>query len=263
MAEGTPQPAAVPEQPIAENEQVKALLALLKDNNTPGYEEFAKLIGHVSEMEQRLSEATEELKAMRQEMQGLQNHSLKDTLQKNCKAMEENITAMRQRLSKLKKQIIDGCKSILADFKERGAVALNGITGFLHLRPALESIQNGAEKSMQASDSAVARIDAFSTEYHEAGRHLKNMGRTLQGKPAEAEAKENGKIARVFKGAFKVERALISSISRSAERALNTLARLEQTAERRPSVLKAMREQAAKTEPAKKQPAPSRDKESR
>ena len=36
MAEGTPQPAAVPEQPIAENEQVKALLALLKDNNTPG-----------------------------------------------------------------------------------------------------------------------------------------------------------------------------------------------------------------------------------
>ena len=30
-------------QPIAENEQVKELLALLKDNNTPGYEEFARL----------------------------------------------------------------------------------------------------------------------------------------------------------------------------------------------------------------------------
>lgn len=35
-------------QPIAENEQVKELLALLKDNNTPGYEEFAKLIEHVT-----------------------------------------------------------------------------------------------------------------------------------------------------------------------------------------------------------------------
>lgn len=73
-------------QPIAENEQVKELLALLKDNNTPGYEEFAKLIEHVTGMEQRLSEATEELKAVRQEMQGLQNHSLKDALQKSCKA---------------------------------------------------------------------------------------------------------------------------------------------------------------------------------
>ena len=70
-------------QPIAENEQVKELLALLKDNNTPGYEEFSKLIEHVTGMEQRLLEATEELKAVRQEMQGLQNHSLKDALQKS------------------------------------------------------------------------------------------------------------------------------------------------------------------------------------
>ena len=145
----------------------------------------------------------------------------------------------------------------------RGAVALNGITQFLHVRPVLESIQSAAEKSMQANNRAVARIDAFSTEYHEMERHLKNMGRAIQGKPAETDAKENGKIARVFKGAFKVEGALISSINRNAEWALNTLARLEQTAERRPSVLEAMREQAAKTEPAKKQPASSHDKESR
>lgn len=95
-------------QPIAENEQVKELLALLKDNNTPGYEEFAKLIEHVTGMEQRLLEATEELKAVRQEMQGLQNHSLKDTLQKSCKAMEMNISVMRHRLSELKGQIING-----------------------------------------------------------------------------------------------------------------------------------------------------------
>ena len=104
-------------QPIAENEQVKELLALLKDNNTPGYEEFARLIGHVTEMEQRLSEATEELKAMRREVQGLQDHSLKDSLQKSCKAMEASVAAMRQRLSKLKEQIIDGCRHILTDFK--------------------------------------------------------------------------------------------------------------------------------------------------
>ena len=140
---------------------------------------------------------------------------------------------------------------------------MNGITQFLHVRPVLESIQSAAEKSMQVSNRAVARIDAFSTEYHEMGRHLKNMGRAIQGKPAETDAKENGKVARVFKGAFKVEGALISSINRNAEWALNTLARLEQTAERRPSVLEAMREQAEKTEPAKKQPAPSHDKESR
>lgn len=105
-------------QPIAENEQVKELLALLKDNNTPGYEEFSKLIEHVTGMEQRLLEATEELKAVRQEMQGLQNHSLKDALQKSYTAMEANISVMRHRLSELKGQIINGCRNILADFRE-------------------------------------------------------------------------------------------------------------------------------------------------
>lgn len=139
-------------QPIAENEQVKELLALLKDNNTPGYEEFSKLIEHVTGMEQRLLEATEELKAVRQEMQGLQNHSLKDALQKSYTAMEANISVMRHRLSELKGQIINGCRNILADFRERGTVALNGITQFLHVRPVLESIQSAAEKSMQASN---------------------------------------------------------------------------------------------------------------
>ena len=77
MAEGTTQPAAVPEQPIAENEQVKALLALLKENNSAGYEDFAKLIESVTAMESRLSMAVGELEAMREDLQPLSKRLLK------------------------------------------------------------------------------------------------------------------------------------------------------------------------------------------
>lgn len=246
--------------PIVENEQVKALLALLKDNNAAGYSEFSSLIGHVTEMEQRLFEATQELKAMRQEMQ---NHSLKGSLQKTYKALEANAAVMGQRLFKLKEQIIGGCKNILTDFKERGAVALDGITQFLHLRPALESIQKVAENSIQSSDRATARIDAFSAEYHEAGQHLKNMGRTLRGKPAKQDIKESGKIAGALKAVIYKERSCVSTIKDSAERSLETLDRLAQIAQRRPSVLKTMREQAAKTEPIKSQAVKANDIEGR
>ena len=44
--------------PIAENEQVKALLALLKENDSPAYVDFAKLIESVTGMENRLSIAS-------------------------------------------------------------------------------------------------------------------------------------------------------------------------------------------------------------
>ena len=171
--------------------------------------------------------------------------------------------AMRQRILELKGQVIEGCKNILKDFADRGAVALNGVSRFLRLGPALEAVQAAAEKTVQSSDRAVSRIDAFSTEFHEAGRHLKNMGRSIQGKPAQAEAKENGRVADAFKGAFRIERAFASAIGENVGLSLNALARLEQRAQRRPSVLEAMREQAAKAAPVKNRPEASYGKGSR
>lgn len=248
---------------VEENEQVKALVVLLMGKDPAGGRELEELAGQVASMERRLDAALEELGAMRQKIQEVQDRSLKAVLQKSCKALEGNVDAMRQRILELKGQVIEGCKNILKDFADRGAVALNGVSRFLHLKPALEAVQTAAEKVVQSSVRAVSRIDAFSTEFHEAGRHLKNMGRSIQGRPVQAEVKENGRIAEAFKGAFKIERAFASAIGENVELSLNALARLEQRAERRPSVLAAMREQAAKAAPIKNQPEPSHDKGSR
>lgn len=246
-----------------ENDQVKALVVLLMGKDPAGGRELEELAGQVASMERRLDAALEELGEMRQKIQEVQDRSLKAVLQKNCKALEGNVDVLRQRILELKGQVVEGCKNILKDFADRGAVALGGVSRFLHLKPALEAVQAAAEKVVQSSDRAAARIDAFSTEFHEAGRHLKNMGRSIQGRPTQAEAKENGRVADAFKGAFKIERAFASAIGENVGISLNALARLEQRAERRPSVLGAMRERAAKLEPARNQPATSHDKGSR
>ena len=263
MAEETTQTVDGTGQPIAENEQVKALLTVLEENNAPGYRELAELVSHVSGMERQLSEALGELQDMRRKMQEPEDRSLKAILQKSCKGLEGNVDAMRSRLSELKAQIVERCRNMLEDFKERGAVALNGAARFFHLKPALEAVRDAAENSIQACAGAVSRLDAFSKEYHEAGLHLKNMGRTLMGKPAGTEAKGSGKVAEAFTGAFVLESAFAAAVSRGAERSVSALARLERAAERRPSVLKAMREQAAKAAPVKSQPEVSHDRGSR
>lgn len=139
------QAAAGSGQPIAENGPVQELLALLKENNPAGYQEFSKLIESVSLMESRLAVAVGELEAMRGDLQKMQNHSLKAALQNACRSMEDNISLMQQRLAEVKEKIFEGCKNVLADFKERGTVALNGIARFLHLRPALEAVRQSAE----------------------------------------------------------------------------------------------------------------------
>ncbi len=249
--------------PIAENEQVKALLALLKENDSPAYADFAKLIESVTGMEDRLSIAVGELAAMREDLQKMQDRSLKASLQKTCKTLEGNIASMQQKLSELKGKIVEGCRHILEDFKERGTIALNGLANFLHLKPALEAIRQGAENHQQVSNRAMERIDAFVSEYHEAGKHLKNMRLALMGKEPVQQAKTGGEIARYVKAPYRASRACMGAMKKNAEKAMAALEKLEQAAEHRPSVLESMREQAAKLEPAKNQPAPSHDKGSR
>lgn len=263
MAEERQQTDLGTETPIAENEQVKALLALLKENNSPAYADFAELIESVTGMEKRLSIAVGELSAMREDLQRMQDRSLKTSLQKTCKALEGNISSMQQKLSELKGKIVEGCRHILADFKERGTAALNGITHFLHLKPALEAVRQGAENHQQASSRAMEKIDAFASEYHEAGKHLKNMRLALMGKEPVQQAKTGGEIARYVKAPYRASRACMGALKKNAEKAMAALEKLEQAAERRPSVLAAMREQAAKAAPIKNQPEPSHDRGSR
>ena len=257
------QAAAGSGQPIAENGPVQELLALLKENNPAGYQEFSKLIESVSLMESRLSVAVGELEAMRGDLQKMQNHSLKAALQNTCRSMETSISSIQQKVAEVKEKIVEGCKNVLADFKERGTVALNGIVHLLHLKPALEAIRQSAEYNQKENDQSMAKIDAFVSEYHEAGKHLKNMRLALLGKEPVQEARSAGRIAACVKAPYRASHACMGVMGEGAVKAMEALARLEQAAGRRPSVLQAMKEQAAKTEPAKERQTPSKDRGSR
>ena len=197
---------------LEENEQVKEVMALFQENKTPGAEEFAQLISYVGEMENRLAEAVGELKNMRREMQEAQSHSLKAVMQKSCQAMEESISDMRSRLNDLKDKIVSGCQNILSDFKQRGVDALDGITRFLGLKTMLEGIRETADKSIQTSNRAISRVESFSAEFHETGRHLKNMRRVIRGKEPSETAKESGKAAGALKAVIRTQRSCVSAI---------------------------------------------------
>ena len=107
-------------QLLVENEYVKELLAVLKENPSPSGKDFAEMVAHVGELESRLAEAVEELKTMRQELQQVQNRSLKAVLQKSCKSLENNISNMRQKLAELKDHIILNPRSITDPISRKG-----------------------------------------------------------------------------------------------------------------------------------------------
>ena len=250
-------------QLLVENEYVKELLAVLKENPSPSGKDFAEMVAHVGELESRLAEAVEELKTMRQELQQVQNRSMKAVLQKSCKSLEDNISNMRQKLAELKDHIIEGCQKALSAFKERGTSALDGLSRFFHVKPMLEGIRKAIDNSIRIDDNAVSKIQTLSAEYHQAGRHLKNMGRALVGKEPVAEVKSPGRLSKVIAAPYKADRACMTAAQRSIEKAIDSVTRLQESAERRPSVLRAMQENGENVQPPAKKAVPAVSKAER
>lgn len=230
-------------EPIVENEYVKELLAILRENNAPSAKDFLAVLQQVGAMEHQLDAAVKELAAMRQELQAAQeqNHPVKSTMQKAVISMQGQVLDLRERLAELKQNIIDGCKNALAAFKEKGISALNNVTRFFKVRPMLESMRDNLDSNIRSNDKTIAKIEAISTEYHEAGRHLKNMGRAMLGKESIQKAQPPGKMAAVISAPFRAERSHLADMKKSVEKAIGAMIRLEErAAEKKPSIREAL-----------------------
>ena len=243
--------------PILENEAVKELLALLKENQAQGGKELAAAFGQVAEKAKQLAEAVGELKTMREDLAQMQNHPLKAALQKSIITLQDRILALRDNLAELKAGVIEGCKKALADFKVRGVAALDNAARFFHIKSGLETMRDNLGQSIGIDQKAIAKIEAVSAEYHEAGRHLKNIGRTLTGKEAVQEAKPAGKLAKTIEAPYRAELACLHAMKKSVEKAIDRVSRLEQAAEKKPSILKTMQEHKEKAQPPQEKAAPA------
>ena len=170
--------------PLAENQYVKELFSILGDNgkDTSG---LAALIGHVSAMESFVKRAEDKIAEMKwqlAEMKEVQNRPVKTALQNAIKTLERKVAEVKEQLGELKANIIEGCKSAAAAFKEKGIAALSNLASFFKVRNGLEDWKKNIDSTIRADDRAISKIKAFSAEYHSTGRHLKNMARVAIGK---------------------------------------------------------------------------------
>jgi len=258
--------------PLLENEHVKELLAILKENSVSS-KDLLDVIGYVGAMERQLDAAVGELSAMRRELADMreeQDHPVRTTLQKAIQALENKIAETKERLDAVKAEIIEGCKNAVAAFKEKGIAALNGLASFFHIRQGLEKVQESMERKIGYDEQSMKKIATISTEYHEIGKHVKNLGRAVQGKEAIQEAKPIGRLAKLIQAPYRLDQACSAAVKQQAAAALVSLGKLEQhtirqmevdKGEKKPSILKNLqnlKEQAAQT--TQSIPAPQRKK---
>lgn len=227
---------------LLENDHVKELLTILEANNAPDRKDFLAVLNQVGAMERQLNAAVKELAAMRRELNEARElaHPVKTTLQNAVKTLEKNVAVLRGRLDAVKRNVIEGCKNAVDAFREKRISALHNVARFFKIRPLLEAMHNDLNENIRFNEATISRMEAASAEYHEAGRHVKNMARALAGMESVRDTKSAGRLAKALEAPFKTERSCFASMKKNVEAALSGLAALEKAAERKPSIRKTM-----------------------
>ena len=217
---------------LMDNEHVKELCGILQENGKDS-SGLAALISHVSGMEDFVVQAESKIASMKEqldEMKELQDHPVKNALQKAITALETKVAEIKAQIVELKTNIVEGCKNAVAAFKEKGAAALDKLASFFNIKGGLESVKNSTVKAADSCDRACAKIETFSKNYHTAGRALKNMARMIVGKEPIDAVKESGKLAKTVSAPYKAEKACLVGIRKQCDKMINALNNLEKSA---------------------------------
>ncbi len=152
-------------------------------------------------------------------------------MQSAVRALEATVASVREQLSEIRTNIIEGCKNAITAFREGGTRALDRAASFLHIKTGLQAMKNDLVKGVNICDRSVAQVNAFANEYHSAGRALKNMARLLIGKPPIDTKKEVGKIARALTFNYRAQKSCLLAVKAAVDKAIGGMDKLEQSAD--------------------------------
>lgn len=217
-------------QSIMNEPTVRELLEVMKRYSTPGGQDFEAMCQQIAGMEKQLNAAMEELEVMRRELARTKNSPVRQTLAQTVHSLEKLTMTLRTQMEDLKHRIVAGSQKALASFREQRVLVLANTAKFFRIRPALQAIEQGLNRAMVQNDKALARLEAASREYHEAGKHLKNMLKAIQAQEPLMEPKSSGAITRSLSASLQQENRFFHSMKERTGGAIRRLDQLEQSA---------------------------------
>ena len=253
--------------PIGEQEHLKEFFKLLSQNGQQQEaSEFSSLVTQLNQMEKQYTAVLSELKAVREQLESIQDNGIKATVTKSVSSAQQKVEQAKDQLGHIRTSLSDMVKQTLAAVKQHGNSALNKAADFMGIKAALNDMRDNLNASISDTQKSIDRINAVGSELHALNEHGKNLGRALIGKEAAELTQRNedkGVLAAIAKP-LKKSKAMLEGMEKGVTRALQSIDRLEKAAargkEEKPSVregLKAAKQQESKEKP----PTPSKKHE--
>ena len=253
--------------PIGEQEHLKEFFKLLSQNGQQQEaSEFSSLVTQLNQMEKQYTAVLSELKAVREQLESIQDNGIKATVTKSVSSAQQKVEQAKDQLGHIRTSLSYLVNQTLAAVKHHGISALNKAPDFMGIKAALNDMRYNLNASISDTQKSIDRINAVGSELHALNEHGKNLGRALIGKEAAELTQRNedkGVLAAIAKP-LKKSKAMLEGMEKGVTRALQSIDRLEKAAargkEEKPSVregLKAAKQQESKEKP----PTPSKKHE--
>ena len=224
---------------LMDQENMNKFLQLLEENGMHDEKLNVQLLaGYVDQMELQFTTVLEELKNVRQELNTIQNKTLRATANRAIDKVVNKEEEVRGQVQKLKDHIMKTVDKAVADFKEHGKSALVKAMKSLNVKGLLENIKDGLHHAVQSADNGIDHLTKLGDNLHAANTHLKNAGRAFAGKEADKNMPrdtEKGLLAKVQNGLF-VSMSALTTMATKTDNTIDSLNKFEQKHETKKSV---------------------------
>lgn len=225
-------------------------------------QEVELLVGCLEGMESQFQQVLEELKAVRGQLEQIQDKGIKATAVRIVEKAEGKMQEIGSQIAAVKENLLRSAKNAVTAFKEKGVDALKKAVSAMRIPSALSKLKEGFHSGMENMNKNAAKMAVISGEIHEAGEHTKNISRVLFDRGTKEPKPHNpdkGITAKIKLAFLSCGRAF-SNMERAAENAMQRLEQLDNREIKKPSVKAELKRLKDKKAPISQMPVPAQEK---
>ena len=230
--------------PLQSTENIQQMIKLLQEHGRQDQaNDLSQLMWYMDGMMRQFDAVTQELQDVKQQLSQVQEPSKKYALQKMVGQLQHRVDQLRDGLNNLWSRIAESASKAVQEFKDVGVTALDRAVSGLHIKNALESLQEKISDTIADTKKNIAALEDVGHELRSVGSHLKNAGRAMTGRETQVvTGGQEGRVQAVILAPIRATQALFTSMNNATLAAIGNLENLEQKAE---TVRESRAEQAA------------------
>lgn len=169
---------------LGEQEHLQEFFALMKSQGRGGQaEDIAGLLKQMEEMRSDFSDALEEIKYLREQIDAMHDQTAKAKLRKMQEEVQVLMKQAQNRALSVKKDIETNIRNVVATGKQKGMQALDKVFDVLPIYQGLGVLESYLQSSVNTLSQRIGKIDTLADEVHAVKNHVRNAGRVVAGKP--------------------------------------------------------------------------------